>query len=102
MGPQQHCAPERLDIVPITTDHKWRQRVLQQRHNRRSARSDRVAVADPLRAIRIGYAHDRRFLAFKALDRVCAANLWLEVHHEDLNVRYASHIVSKATSSAIA
>jgi hypothetical protein len=62
MGMEEKILPYTFDLRRVATDQARAKMIPQQRDHRRAAGPDRVAVADPLRAIAAGDAHDRRFL----------------------------------------
>jgi hypothetical protein len=62
MGMEEKILPYTFDLRRIATDQARTKMIPQQSDHGRTASPDRVAVADPLRAITAGDAHDRRFL----------------------------------------
>ena len=72
-------------VLGVASDQARREVVAQQRHDRRTAGADGVAVAGADRAVAVEHANDRRFLRHEALDRVGALDLGLEVDEHELD-----------------
>jgi hypothetical protein len=91
VGGEEQVLPDRLDPVRIAADELRRQVIAQQRHHRRAAGADRVAVAGALAAVVAADAHHRRLLRDEGLDRVGAHDLRREVDLQDFDVLYRAH-----------
>ena len=85
VGGEQQVAPDRLDQRRVAADQARARWSLQQRHHRRAAGADGVAVAGAARAVVACGAHDRRLLRHERLDRVAARHRRRQVDLQQLD-----------------
>src|SRR5436305_2366664 len=91
MRVEKEVAPDRLDVLRVAADRQRREMIGEERHDRRASGADRIAVTGPGRAVAVEDAHDRRLLRDKALDRVGALDLGLEVDPRQLDTLDERH-----------
>ena len=82
---EEKIFPQAFDLSRVAPDQARAQMIAQQRDDRRPAGPDRVRVADALRAVAAGDAHDRRFLLDERLDGVGAHDFRWQVDLQDFD-----------------
>src|SRR6185437_17160612 len=98
MSEEQQVAPYLLDPFGLAADQRRRQRARQQLDDGRATCADRVAVADPGRAIRIGDENERRLLTDEGLDGVDALGLRHEIDHANLDPCNLGHVLPRQST----
>src|ERR1700722_11692503 len=93
MREEKEIAPDLLDLRSVAPQERRGKRAGKQFDDGGAAGADRVAVADPDRAVGIGYADKGRLLTDEGLDRVDALHLRLEIDHANFDARDGRHPV---------
>jgi hypothetical protein len=101
-GREEQALPDRLDMHGVASDQARGEVVPDQRHDRRAAGADGVAVACADEAVRGVDADHRGLLRDEGLDRVGAHHLRRKVDLQDFNARDFRHEARSATARMLA
>src|SRR5271156_5962920 len=85
MNVKEEVAPNSLDVVRVAVEQLGDKVIVEQLDDGRPAGADGIAVTCSSDAVGVGYAHHRRLLALKALNRVGTLDLGRQIYLQDLN-----------------